>query len=232
MISRVRQIYFSPIHLGSLDSGWFPYHNTDKVTPYFENDVIKKLYLANDHLGTDYYGVFSHKFHNKHFKDSKTIDRLMREDEYSHDVYSFFRNKQDFKGSSKFNTFFDVFHPNLLEIGSKLIKMLFNEDLSKVKADRIYYNHWLAKSDVFDAYCREALLPAMKIMDNELRDLCWSDAKYNKGTHKSHLEINRPMTPERCIEVFGVPYYPHHAFVLERLPSVYFAIKGYTIKQL
>ena len=45
VISRVRQIYFSPIHLGSLDSGWFPYHNTDKVTPYFENDVIKKLYL-------------------------------------------------------------------------------------------------------------------------------------------------------------------------------------------
>jgi hypothetical protein len=229
MISYIRQIYYKPAQLGVLDPLWYPYKNVG-LTPYFENDIIKELYLKQDHKQADYYGVFSHKFFNKHKKDGGNLRRAMEQDEYAHDVYSFFLNKQ-FKGSSKANTFYDTYHPNLLEIGSKLVKRLFNEDIAKIKADRIYYNHWIARSDVFDGYCRDMLLPAMDLMEGELKELVWTDATYKKGVTIDG-QVAAVMSAEQCMAAFGVPYYTHHAFVLERLPSIYFALKGHTIKQL
>lgn len=228
---RIRQIYYKPLHLGLLDEAWEPYNNSGKVSPYFENDIIRELYLALDHANSDYYGVFSYKFFKKHAKRGYFVEQKMQMDEYSADVYSFFGNAQ-FKGRSKYNTFQDRMHPNLLEIGEKIVKKLFNKDILKIQADRIYYNHWIAKREVFEGYCKEMLLPAMELMQGELKELVWTDSKYNNKALKNHIEINRPMDADRCMDVFGVPYYPHHAFVLERLPSIYFALKGYTINHI
>jgi len=231
MIStRIRQIYFKPAQVGLLDDSWEPCENTSRVTPIFENQVIKDLYLEGDHKSSDYYGVFSYKFFNKHRKQGVDIERLISQDEYQHDVYSFFKHEQ-FKSSTKKNTFFDPYHPNLLEIGSRVVKRLFNANIRTIKAERIYYNHWLAKSEVFDSYCKEMLLPAIDLMNGELKELTWSNANYRARSDVDE-RIMGMMTPERCLEVFGVPYYTHHAFVLERLPSIYFALKGYSIKQL
>ena len=232
MISRIRQIYYKPVHLGELDRDFIPYKNT-LVTPYFENYIIRELYCQQDHKQSDYYGVFSWKFNRKHLKQGASLFRSMDKDNHSHDVYSFFGNKQ-FKGSSKANTFYDTHHPYLLEIGSKIVKKLFNEDISKIQADRIYYNHWLAKSSVFENYCKEMLLPVMDLMENdkEVKELCDKDSGYNNRDQKQHIQINKPMDADACMKVFGYPYYDHRAFVLERLPSIYFALKGYTVKHI
>lgn len=213
-----------------LDNEWVPYHNKDKVTPFFENNVFKKLYLEKDHNRSDYYGIFSSKFFNKHNKTGSDLNRFMVQDEYQHDIYSFFGGKQ-LDHSKQVNTFLDTYHPHLLEIGCKLIKTLFSEDLTTLKADRIYYNHWAAKSYIFDGYCKEMLLPAMDLLNGELKELAWKDSKYKEG-YNMNLELAGIMNEQKCIEAWGVPYYPHHAFVLERLPSIYFALKGYTIRQL
>tara|TARA_R100001244_G_scaffold55475_1_gene47573 strand:- start:226 stop:924 length:699 start_codon:yes stop_codon:yes gene_type:complete len=229
--TRIQQIYYKPEHTWRLDDLWEHYNNTGSVTPYFENEVIRELYLASDHVNSDYYGVFSYKFNNKHHKSGEYIKLKMQQDDHKHDVYSFFGNAQ-FAGRSKFNTFQDRTHPNLLELGEKIIKKLFGKDILKIQADRIYYNHWIGSKEVFGGYCKDMLLPAMELMEGELKELVWTDSKYNNQNLRNHITINAPMTPERCTEVFGVPYYPHHAFILERLPSIYFAIKGYTIKHI
>ena len=213
-----------------LDDDWLPYLNEDKVTPYFENNIIKELYLSGDYKKAKYYGVFSHKFFNKHRKDGRSLKRAMVVDDYGHDVYSFFRTKQ-FKGTAKKNTFFDTYHSNLLEVGREIIKTLFNERIETIKADRIYYNHWLAKKKVFAGYCKEMLLPAMELMEGDLKDLVYTDATYKAGRAMSG-ELMGVMSPEQCEAAWGLPYYTHHAFVLERLPSIYFALKGHAIKQL
>jgi len=229
---RVRQIWYAPVQIGELDSDFIPYKNSI-ATPYFENYIIRELYYQQDYKQSDYYGVFSWKFNRKHLKQGASISRSMEMDNYNHDVYSFFGNKQ-FKGSSKANTFYDTHHPYLLEIGSKLIKTLFNEDISRIQADRIYYNHWLAKSSLFENYCKEMLLPVMDLMDNdkEIKELCDKDAKYNSKEQRQHLKLNRPMDEAQCMKVFGYPYYDHRAFVLERLPSIYFALKGHKVKHI
>jgi len=230
---KVRQIYFKPLHTGFLDVNFEPLFNSDPVTPFFENDIIRVLYLESDHKESDYYGVVSYKFRNKHLKDGARVKDLMERDAHSSDDYSFFGNKQNMKSKQK--TFFDRFHPNLLRIGELIVTKLFGKDLHQVKADRIYYNHWIAKKEVFDGYCKEMLLPAMDLMENdeEIRSLCWDNAHYNgDNSHPEHRRVNKPMNADECMSAFGVPYYTHHTFVLERLPSIYFAIKGYSIKHI
>ena len=227
---RIRQIWYKPLHLGYLDEGFVPYKNS-LVTSYFENRIIRELYYQQDYKDAEYYGVFSWKFKEKHLKTSASIKRAM--ENHKSDVYSFFGNKQ-FKGSSKANTFYDTHHPYLLEIGSKLIKTLFNEDISKIKADRIYYNHWIAKSSIFENYCKEMLLPVMDLMENDkdIKALCDKDSGYNDKAQRQHIRVNKPMDADTCTRLLGVPYYDHRAFVLERLPSIYFALKGHEIRHI
>jgi hypothetical protein len=229
---RIRQIYFRDDQIGFLDDLWEPYLNKT-VTPYFENEVFRKLFLAGDYNQSDYYGVFSYKFSNKHHKDGHAIESYIQADEYAHDVYSFFGNNQ-FKTSTKKNTFFDPHHPHLLEIGRELIKKLFGKEIHTIKADRIYYNHWIAKSDIFAGYCKDMLIPAMDLMESDkyIKELCNMDAKYNNTSLSKHIQAFQMMSTERCMEVFGVPYYTHHAFILERLPSIYFALKNHSIKHI
>jgi len=230
---KVVQIYFKPIQIGFLDVDFLPYFNDEPVTPFFENEVIRGLYNESDHEDSDYYGVVSYKFRNKHLKGGARVMQMMEADNHSSDVYSFFGNKQNMR--SKNNTFQDRYHPNLLRIGELIVTKLFGKDINKIKADRIYYNHWIAKREVFDEYCRNMLLPVMDLMENdeEIKALCYEDAMYNGDTsHPEHLRVNKPMSAEQCVQAFGVPYYTHHTFVLERLPSIYFAIKGYSIKHI
>lgn len=222
---RIRQIYFSPVHLGTLDPLWHPYKN-EGLTPIFENEVFRKLYLEGDYKDWDYYGIFSHKFFNKHRKDGKWLERAIERDK-GHDVYSFFLNKQ----SDKPNSFYDTYHPHLMELGLEVVYRLFNEDLLKIKADRIYYNHWLAKEEVFEGYCKEMLLPTLELLEGPLKSLVWRDAQYHEGL-TMFQEVADVMSKERCMEVFGTPFYPHHPFLLERLPAIYFALKGLSVKQL
>lgn len=213
-----------------LDELWQPFDNSGRVSPYFENEVITGLYNTSDHVDSDYYGVFSYKFNNKHHITGERINQIMQRDEYAHDVYSFFRTKQ-FKGRDKANTFQDRHHPYLLRIGELIVTSLFGKDINKIIADRIYYNHWIAKKDVFTGYCKDMLIPAIDLIENDplIHALCWEDSNYNHSNNRQHIEVNRPMDNDKCMEVFGVPYYPHHPFVLERLPSIYFALKGYSI---
>lgn len=227
---RIRQIWYQPLHLGRLDEGFVPYKNTI-VNSYFENRIIKELYYQQDCKGFDYYGVFSWKFQQKHSKASASIQRSI--DMHESDVYSFFGNKQ-FRESTKMNCFYDTHHPNLLEIGKLIIQSLFKKDIALIKADRIYYNHWIAKSSIFENYCKEMLLPAMELMKNneEIKALCDEDSGYNDTSQRQHILINKPMDADTCTRLLGVPYYDHRAFVLERLPSIYFALKGHQIRHI
>lgn len=223
-LSRIRQIYYKPSQIGLLDNEWIPYYNNSGVTPFFENNVFKDLYLDGDHKECDYYGIFSPKFFNKHRKTGSDINRGIAKNSNS-DVYSFFGGNKLLNHSEKLNTFYDTYHPHLLEIGTALISKIFNKDLSKIKADRIYYNHWVAKSEVFDGYCEEMLLPAMDLLNGELKESVWRDAEYKPFRNVSG-EVSAIMSPEACSKAWGLPYYTHHAFILERLPSIYFALKG------
>jgi len=80
---KVVQIYFKPIQIGFLDVDFLPYFNDEPVTPFFENEVIRGLYNESDHEDSDYYGVVSYKFRNKHLKGGARVMQMMEADNHS-----------------------------------------------------------------------------------------------------------------------------------------------------
>lgn len=89
-------------------------------------------------------------------------------------------------------------------------------------------NWWFCKPALLDAFLREAYLPALRKAFGDpterdhdttetatARDLLYQDSRYQGG-----------LKEEQLIARFGVPYYPMHPFVFERLPSAFFAASG------
>jgi len=229
---RIRQVYFDPAQTNQLDARFCAYFNDEALTPYFENEVIRRLYTAGDHEHSDYYGVLSWKFQVKHQMDGSQLFQSMENDGFSSSVYSFLeRGTRSGRSSAKPNTFFDRFHPNLLAIGDAIVRTLFDEDISQIEAEPIYYNHWIATSDLFDDYCREMLVPAMSLVEHDelLCRLIQEDSGYAMS-HSLRPDLAHRLDADSCLKIFGVPYYPHHSFVFERLPSIYFAIRNIHVK--
>jgi hypothetical protein len=77
-------------------------------------------------------------------------------------------------------------------------------------------NHFCATREIYQKYVFEYLSPAMILMNGpELRELCWRDSNY------SNLNKTDSATADYLKEKIGVPYYPYHAFVLERLFAIF-----------
>ena len=71
-----------------------------------------------------------------------------------------------------------------------------------------YSNLWIAPREFAIPYCKIArhVIDAMKAPPPEIRDLLWMDSRYNGSIKKETLQAH-----------FDLPYYPFHAFLLERL---------------
>jgi hypothetical protein len=77
-----------------------------------------------------------------------------------------------------------------------------------------FCNYWLAPPRRMDEYCA-FYRRAVAVLETEgaLQDALWSDSGYaNWGT----------LSRERCVRMYGVPYFPYHAFMCERLPCFFF----------
>jgi hypothetical protein len=80
-------------------------------------------------------------------------------------------------------------------------------------------NYWLAKPSLMNDYIR-FFKRAKYILDSDpsLIDRLWANSGYN-------VTIER----QRCIDVYGRPYYPHHCFLAERLAPFFFHQGGATV---
>src|SRR4029077_13954552 len=108
-----------------LDPGFIPYFN-DRISPFFENDVIVELINAQKHSGWDYFGVFSWRFAEKIPLRSEVIFDLIDEDSYEADVYTFFEGIHSGLGEIGHNswTFGECSHPGLIEAGEALLNRI------------------------------------------------------------------------------------------------------------
>jgi hypothetical protein len=104
-------------------------------------------------------------------------------------------------------------HPNLFIILEKTLDYMklprsYLTDTSHI----VYCNYCLFKPWVLEKYL--SFLYEVKrfwTLSKEMQDLLWQDATYNQSK----------LSKEDLIRKFGVPYYPHFCFVLERLIGIY-----------
>lgn len=78
----------------------------------------------------------------------------------------------------------------------------------------VYQNAFIARTDLYKSFLREAMIPAMSVMrdDEEIRVRCWEDSQYFKfKTDVNYENMIKAKT--------GWKYIPCHTFILERLFS-------------
>jgi hypothetical protein len=78
------------------------------------------------------------------------------------------------------------------------------------------HNYVIAKPHIYDDYAKNILIPCMDVMekDSDIKTLCWRDSRYFKKRNMS----------DKLKQDLGVPYYPLHTFICERLWAVYLAL--------
>ena len=216
---RVRQIYFDKkqavINMAQT-GGFVPYYN-EKANHLLESGVIRRMYEKSDWLDSSYYGVVSHKFYKKIHKSSDFVLRKMEQDGYNAEVYSFFNSNPKVNVVNQA----EMWHKGFVDIYNVInSRMGWGLDFSdsNMLMDPIFSNHWIAKREVFDDYCKNFLIPVTDLMDKSklLKELCFADSGYISREKAS---------PERCMSVFGRPYYTFHPFILERLFPVFCYIR-------
>jgi hypothetical protein len=214
---KVFQIYFKDEQKEKLD--YTPYYNDD-CTPFFENSVVRKLIEGGQHLGSDYFGVVSHKLREKihitkhSWKDMANISNKSNQqftpELFKTELYKLKPDAMSFQRHMPHDpiSFADKFHPNFSKYFKEIMaKIGFNWAPSHFN-NVFYCNFFVAKSEVYEEYVKEMLAPAMDVM-LEMPEL-FNDSKYPY-----------PL-PDDLKKKFNCEKYPYHPFIGERMFS-YFA---------
>lgn len=210
---KVYQIYYDE---GSKEACYpeFEHYENKVCSPFFENSIITKLIAEDRHIETDYFGVFSGNFKHKMTvtRDSQKYSPQIILNSLDTDVVSFFRGHQNKNVVNKA----ELFHPGFKRALINTLNAIgFEVDLEKDTRFTVYQNHFIARSDIYEKYVNELLEPAIKEMCNtankELQNIIWQDSNYHK----------KKTMPDKLKKELGVPYYPYHTFICERLFSIF-----------
>lgn len=221
----IYQIYYDESQIPKLDKGFNHLYNP-KGNEYLENQVI--IDNIKDSKG-EYTGFVSHKFKEKTNFDREKISKM----EEGYDVYTFFgslKNKEHYLYNM------NRWHEGTLEalqlifeavgIDKDYCEVHKNNKQKKPIREIVYQNHFIAKTEIYKKYVEQMLLPCVNEMKKEgtyLSKLLWRDSKYSYA---------KKVPNEVKMKVFGVPYYPLHPFICERLFSIWLTInKNVTVKQ-
>lgn len=224
---KVYQIYFDPTQTTLLEPEYIPYYNPD-CTVYFENSVIETLINCGAQVGAEYFGVVSYKLREKigsvmkerwtnipaianhslkEFTPALFEAELLR---HRPDVMSFQRHMphDPIKVADRFHPGFSKYFYHI--VGS--IGLPIPGPPPTHYNDVFYCNYFVAKSEIYERYVKEALIPAMYVMKS-IPELIG-----NSGyPHKLPLPLQNK---------FGISHYPYHSFLCERLFTYWVWVNG------
>jgi hypothetical protein len=191
-----------------------------ETTPYFENAVMLKLVNAGAHKQADYFAVLSHKFFDDTLNSElKPITQKEIEDSLGDtDVVSFFGFKRN-----NFEIFqhAEKVHKGIADCYRELFRLL-GKTYNPLEQMRfvVYRNAFFARSEVYERYVKEMLEPCIELMNDKKNHLLyqaiWKDSRYpyQESRFQKHEGLR-----EKFVHDMGVPYYPFHTFILERMFS-------------
>lgn len=88
-----------------------------------------------------------------------------------------------------------------------------------------YANYWACRPSWMWRYIQEfARFKNVLETHGTIQEALWSDSRYSvRGEHVAGMDETR------CVQTWGVPYYPYHPFVCERYPCLFFWAHGATM---
>lgn len=219
---KIFQIYFDESQAANLEPTYTPVFNVD-CTVFFENEVIRGLIESKLHIGHDYFGVVSYKLKQKlayikdNWKNNKNIanqstteftPELFEKELYKHtpDVMSFQRHMPHDPISVA-----TKFHPRFMEFWQRIIMEIGYDWKPEIYQDPIYCNYFVARSEIYEEFVKDMLIPAMDFMKT-------MPALY-ENSHYPH-----PL-PENLHSKFNVQHWPYHPFICERMFTFFVHIR-------
>ena len=198
-----------------------PFFNAE-LTEFFENAVIYRVVLPSN---ADKIGVCSPALrwkinHGIPMREEFTQELIDRD----YDVLSLSRKQapEHFMLAKM-----DNWHPGTRQTLNMILSAIglgtFEQRMEPKVA--IYQNAFLARTDIYKSFLREAMIPAMRMMtdDKEIKVRCWEDSYYYKL--KSEPEYRKMIEAKT-----GWDYIPCHTFILERLFSCWLSDKNLDIR--
>jgi len=218
----VKQIYFNGESKANLLDYFTPYHN-DKPTVFLENTVISEQVKK---CNAQYFGVVSHNLRNKmnnfpYDRDEKQIGK-----EYFEKVLPTCNILVLQRVAGNMMQQLGEWHRGAKETLQAILDAVgYDFDVNGTVKNNIYSNHFIARYGIYEEYVRLLLDPAMKVMeeDKNIKRMCMVDSGYT--TLKGPL-------PENLQKAWGIGFWPMHAFLCERLFSIYINNKNYNVKYL
>lgn len=159
-----------------MDPAFYPYSNIGNMDEFFENTVIRRVHELNPEFKkVDYLGVTSWKQHQKTNLSGKEIVDYIQKDidaGTEKDIYIYspiqgltleFDNhwhgtiKDPDLWMAHKNRYEQIYNDDKLLNSSRVLPF----DLFDGKWQYCHCNYWIAKPHIFDAYCKEVLIPAM-----------------------------------------------------------------------
>lgn len=183
------------------------------TTLYLENQMYSSWLL--DHIdqwqGYDYVGTLSWKTPQKipvpDFEALKTHLELRKPD-----VVPFFPCHEPILLQGQRH------HPLFRELWVGLTRELGipEEQAIHTAIPLFFCNYWMATPQWMKRYI-EFFKKAQRVLDTceSIQEGLWSDSRFEKV-----------ISDEKCLEIFGKPYYPYHCFLCERLPCLFFKLEG------
>jgi hypothetical protein len=218
MFLRVYQIYYQAEQLPNLI--YIPHLNKE-CTVFFENSPIRMMVENQAHIGTEYFGVVSWKLKHKLGYEMKQQWRGMANianhstNEFTPESFAFElkRHAPDAMSFQRHTphdpiTYANQFHP-MFSHYFQFIMHRIGYEWTPTRFENVFYcNYFVAKSELYERYVKEMLIPAMDVM-KDMPELM-------ENSNYPH-----PL-PENLKQAFGVNHYTYHAFLCERMFS-YFA---------
>lgn len=224
---RVYQIYFEEQQRELLESEYTPFFNRD-CTVYFENGTIADAVTYDWHNGSDYFGVVSYKLREKigsvmkeRWAHAGIVNTSETTFSPAHFEYALRFHQPDAMSFQRHMPHDPVilaerFHPGFRKYWTHIMQEIGMPWVPTHLKDVFYCNYFIAKSEVYEGYVRDMLMPAMKVMDG------MPELFANSGyPHR---------LPTSLAVKWSIPNYPFHPFLCERFFSWYAHVNNLNCK--
>lgn len=216
----IYQVYHHPDQMRNLMHSVFTLENRiDSVTPYFENQIILEKFALN--ANDPYFGVVSHALKEKTTLKEADMQRILslKKDGWILSKQS----TRDPNDNSQFIRNSSKIHPHFAPLFDWLLESIGKSyDWRTVKKYpfEVHFNYIIIRSEIYADYIENYLRPSIEAMEKapeEIREMLFANANY-RGRFISEYRRREKFTRH-----MGIPHYPHHPFLLERLWMVYFS---------
>jgi len=181
-----------------------------ETTPLMENIMYDKVLLEHydEWKDAEYVGTISWKTSKKILlPDMQKLKQFLKQAPY--DIIPFYITNENMIDQANY------YHPKFKSLWCKWLTALHVEenDILNPTVPAFFSNYWITTPTLMLKYI-EYFKIAKTVLDKspEVQAEVWEDSTYD------HVTLSK----EKCMQIYGKPYFPYHVFLYERLPCFFF----------